>query len=326
MEKLLSVNNLCVDFPTSEGDVLAVRDVSFSIEKGKTLGLVGESGCGKTVTAYSILRLLASPGRISAGRIIFNGQDLIDLDQNEIRSIRGKEISMIFQEPMSSLNPVFTIGYQISEILQLHLGMPQKDARDRTVELLRLVGIPSPEKRISSYPHEFSGGMRQRVMIAMALATSPKLLIADEPTTALDVTIQAQILDLLLNVQQDLGMSLLLITHDLGVVANIADDIAIMYAGEIVEYGKAADIFSDPLHPYTIGLFRAIPKIGSNSSELKTIPGMVPTIMKQPDSCVFYPRCYAAAIECTERKIDFFNSDDGRSARCVRIGKQKPAE
>ncbi|MGL4368362.1 MAG: ABC transporter ATP-binding protein, partial [Spirochaetota bacterium] len=258
---LLSIEDLTIRFTTPSRSALAVRNLSLSVDKGETLGIVGESGCGKTMTAYAILRLVKKPGEITSGRILYNGKDLLALPENELRAVRGKEIAMIFQEPMTSLNPVFKVGDQIAETIQLHLGKSKNESRQRAVELLTLAGIPDPRKRINSYPHELSGGMRQRVMIAMALSADPSMLIADEPTTALDVTIQAQILDLLLNIQQQRNMSLIFISHDLGVISNVADRIAIMYAGEICETGSAKDIFTNPLHPYTIGLFEAVPKI-----------------------------------------------------------------
>jgi peptide/nickel transport system ATP-binding protein len=318
MAALLDVRNLSVRFPSGGSDVLAVRDVSFMLQQGTTLGFVGESGCGKSVTAYSILKLVPQPGSIDSGKILYQGRDIVGMSDEEIRRIRGKEIAMIFQEPMTSLNPVFSIGYQISESITIHLNLRKHEARDRAIKLLRDVGIPDPEARYHSYPHEFSGGMRQRVMIAMALSAEPSILIADEPTTALDVTIQAQILDMLLNIQQERRMSLLLITHDLGVVANIADSIAIMYAGEIVEQGGSADIFRKPGHPYTRGLFRAIPHIGEPQNDLATIPGMVPTIMSAPTGCVFYPRCPIGIKQCTRAPVPLFRFANDRLVRCIR--------
>jgi oligopeptide/dipeptide ABC transporter ATP-binding protein len=317
MTQLLEVNGLSVRFPLSGGDVLAVRDVSFTLRKGRTLGFVGESGCGKSVTAYSLLKLVPPPGRIESGSIIYRGRDIVRMDDDEIRKIRGKEIAMIFQEPMTSLNPVFTIGYQIIESITLHLCMSRREAREYAAELLNSVGIPDPARRLDSYPHELSGGMRQRAMIAMALSTSPSILIADEPTTALDVTIQAQILDLLIKLQDERKMSLLLITHDLGIVANIADEIAIMYAGEIVEYGKTADIFRKPGHPYTKGLFGAIPRIGENRKTLRTIPGMVPSMNESPKECVFFPRCDIGIERCTRSSVELLKKRD-RTVRCIR--------
>ncbi len=317
MQPILEVNNLNVRFPLSGGDVLAVRDVSFTLQKGRTLGFVGESGCGKSVTAYSLLRLVPPPGRIESGSILYRGRDIALMDDGEIRKVRGKEIAMIFQEPMTSLNPVFTIGYQIMESITLHLAMPAREAKEYAAGLLNSVGIPDPSRRLNSYPHELSGGMRQRAMIAMALSTSPSILIADEPTTALDVTIQAQILDLLMKIQEERKMSLLLITHDLGIVANIADEIAIMYAGEIVEYGKTADIFKSPGHPYTKGLFSAIPRIGENRKTLRTIPGMVPSMSARPKECVFFPRCDIGIGRCTQAPVELL-AKKNRAVRCVR--------
>ncbi len=317
MAAMLEVNNLNVRFPLSGGGILAVRDVSFSLEKGRTLGFVGESGCGKSVTAYSILGLVPAPGVIDSGSIRYRGRDIVRMDDDEIRKIRGKEIAMIFQEPMTSLNPVFTIGYQIQESITLHLGMDDREARGYAAELLNSVGIPDPSQRLNSYPHEFSGGMRQRAMIAMALSASPSILIADEPTTALDVTIQAQILDLLIRIQDERKMSLLLITHDLGIVANIADEVAIMYAGEIVEFGKTADIFRKPGHPYTRGLFNAIPRIGENRKRLATIPGMVPAMTSLPAGCVFYPRCDMSINRCEKAPV-MLPARRGRAVRCIR--------
>jgi len=318
METLLEVKNLSVRFPLPGREVLAVRDVSFVLNKGMTLGLVGESGCGKSVTAYSILDLVASPGVIDSGEILYCGQDLTLMGEKEKRKIRGREIAMIFQEPMSSLNPVFTVGYQISESVMLHSDSDKKTARERSIGLLKQVGIPDPEKRFNSYPHEFSGGMCQRAMIAMALAASPEILIADEPTTALDVTIQAQILDLLMKIQQERSMSLLLITHDLGIVSNIADSIAVMYAGEIVEYGATQDIFNNPSHPYTRGLFEAIPRIGQDIRRLKTIPGVVPVLASAPGGCVFADRCSFKKEECLEKIIQLEDRGNGHCVRCIR--------
>jgi len=319
MTPSLAVKNLSVSFRMPEATVLAVRDVSFSLENGRTLGLVGESGCGKSVTAYSILRLIAPPGRISSGAIEFKGTDLLPLHEEQMRRIRGREISMIFQEPMSSLNPVFRVGYQLSEAITLHLGKKRREARALSIELLERVGIPDAHKRYDSYPPELSGGMRQRVMIAMALSTSPSLLIADEPTTALDVTIQAQILDLLLALQRERNMSMLLITHDLGIVANIADSVAIMYAGEIMETGTVREIFNAPLHPYTKGLFQAIPMIGGKKRRLHTIPGFVPTITEPPAGCIFALRCPKRIDDCLAGRIPLEKKRAGHAARCIRV-------
>lgn len=319
MKDLLSVNDLSAAFRLDEGNLLAVRRLSFSIGEGETLGLVGESGCGKSVSAFSVLRLVSPPGHITGGSICYRGRNLLALDEKELMKIRGKEIAMIFQEPMTSLNPVLTAGFQISEVLRLHMGLSKKEASERSAELLALVGIPRAAERISSYPHELSGGMRQRVMIAMALAASPSLLIADEPTTALDVTIQAQILELLTKLRIERNMSMLLISHDLGVVSNMADRIAVMYAGEIVEQGRTEDIFERPLHPYTEGLLRAIPEISNTHERLYTIPGTVPVLMSEPELCVFYPRCERASKRCREWKPELRDLGQGRSARCVMV-------
>ena len=289
---LLSVENLRTHFHTDDGVVKAVDGVSYSIEKGKVLGVVGESGCGKSVTALSIMRLIAPPGRIASGRIMFEGRDLLALPENEMRTIRGNNISMIFQEPMTSLNPVFTVGNQIGEAIMLHQKKSRREAREQSIDMLKRVKVPAPEQRVDEYPHQLSGGMRQRVMIAMALACNPKLLIADEPTTALDVTIQAQILDLLRELQQEFHMSILIITHDLGVVAEFADHVAVMYASKIVEYAAAKELYGNPIHPYTKGLFRSRPSTVSDRKEpLKVIPGTVPNPLHFPPGCKFHPRC-----------------------------------
>ena len=317
-QPLIQVEHLSISFPLEEENVLAVRDVSFSLEQGKTLGLVGESGCGKSVTAFSILRLLPQPGRIDSGRILYKGRDIAELTDEEMRKIRGREIAMIFQEPMTSLNPVFTIGSQIEESIRLHCAVSKQEAKERALELLDQVGIPNPVNRYKSYPHEFSGGMRQRVMIAIALAGEPEVLIADEPTTALDVTIQAQILDLLLGLQEKRNMSLILITHDLGIVANMADTIAVMYAGEIVECGPTDVIYQEQGHPYTRGLFEAIPKIGTFTDRLKSIPGTVPSISLMPEECVFYPRCPMGSRECRNAAVPLIDKGDMHPVRCIK--------
>jgi oligopeptide/dipeptide ABC transporter ATP-binding protein len=296
---LLRVSNLCTSFFTSDGEVRAVDGVSFDIDDGKTVGLVGESGCGKSVTALSIVQLLPkSTGRIVGGEIQFQARDLASLPEQEMRRIRGNEISMIFQEPMTSLNPVMTVGDQIAETVRLHEGASPSEARNRAIEMLRLVKIADPQKRVGNYPHQFSGGQRQRVMIAMALACTPKLLIADEPTTALDVTIQAQILELIGELQGRLGMAVLLITHDLGVVAERADEVAVMYAGKIVESAKPEVIFSHPKHPYTIGLLDSVPGRRSGKKRLAAIPGMVPSPLDWPTGCRFRDRCVRADACC----------------------------
>ena len=295
-EQLLEVKDLTTHFFTDDGVVRAVDGVSFHVDKGETLGVVGESGCGKSVTALSIMRLIPQPpGQIVRGRIDYNGRNLLELPPKEMRKIRGKEISMIFQEPMTSLNPVFTVGEQIAEALRLHEGLNRRDAMDRAIEMLRLVHIPNAERRVREYPHQLSGGMRQRVMIAMALSCSPKLLIADEPTTALDVTIQAQILELLNELKARFGMAVLLITHDMGVIAETAQRVIVMYAAQVVEEASVRDLFKEPLHPYTQGLLRSIPRIDLAATQrrrLQTIPGTVPTLRGEArPGCRFAPRC-----------------------------------
>lgn len=293
-EILLDVKNLKTKFKTEDGSFYAVDDISFSLKKGQTLGIVGESGCGKSVTSLSILRLIQNPGLIESGEIIFKGQDLLKISESEMRKVRGKEISMIFQEPMTSLNPVFTIGNQIDEIIHLHFPKKTKaEVKAESIKMLKLVGIPAAEKRYGEYPHQLSGGMRQRVMIAIALSCNPSLLIADEPTTALDVTIQAQILDLMRNLQKEFESSTILITHDLGVVAEMCQEILVMYAGRIIEQGSAEDIFYRPKHPYTRGLLDSIPHFesGKKLTQLKTIPGLVPSLLNLPKGCRFADRC-----------------------------------
>jgi oligopeptide/dipeptide ABC transporter ATP-binding protein len=296
---LLDIRNLRTHFFTDDGLVRAVDGVSFPIYKGRTLGVVGESGCGKSVTALSIMRLVSPPGRVVEGEILFKGADLARLPERDMRAIRGHEISMIFQEPMTSLNPVFTVGNQIEEAVSLHLAMSKERARAHTIGMLEKVRIPSAAARVDEYPHQMSGGMRQRVMIAMALACNPKLLIADEPTTALDVTIQAQILDLMRDLQREFGMSIMLITHDLGVVAELADHVAVMYASKVVEYAPVKELFGNPLHPYTLGLFRSRPSLATKKTErLSVIPGTVPNPLRFPPGCKFHPRCPSAVDKC----------------------------
>jgi peptide/nickel transport system ATP-binding protein len=295
-ERLLEVKGLKTHFFTDEGVVRAVDGVDFHIDKGETLGIVGESGCGKSVTALSIMRLIPQPpGRIVEGQILYNGRNLLDLTPAQIRKIRGKEISMIFQEPMTSLNPVFTCGEQIAEAIRLHEGLGRRDAMDKTVEMLRLVHIPNAERRVKEYPHQLSGGMRQRIMIAMALSCNPKLLIADEPTTALDVTIQAQILELLNELKAKLNMAVMLITHDMGVIAETAQRVVVMYAAQVAEEAEVGELFKEPLHPYTQGLLRSIPRIDLAAIQrvrLQTIPGVVPTLRgEEKPGCRFAPRC-----------------------------------
>ena len=317
---LLEVKDLKTYFYTDSGVDKAVDGVTFSLDKGKTLGIVGESGCGKSVTSLSIMRLVdPATGRNEGGSIVFDGQDLLTLPEKEMRKLRGNRISMIFQEPMTSLNPVFTIGDQISESLKLHKGLDKKAARDRAIELLELVGIPEAGKRVDEYPHQLSGGMRQRVMIAMALSGDPELLIADEPTTALDVTIQAQILQLLKDLQEKLHMSIIIITHDLGVIAEMADEVAVMYAGDIVEKAPTRALFDDPKHPYTIGLMNSIPDINDHVSRLRTLEGLVPSLYDMPSGCRFAPRCQFCCPECEAHRINLTTLPDGRQVRCRRF-------
>lgn len=304
---MLEVKNLKTGFKTEEGSFLAVDDVSFSVKAGKTLGIVGESGCGKSVTSLSVMRLIQSPGKIQSGEIKFEGRDLLKISEDEMRSVRGNDIAMIFQEPMTSLNPVFTCGDQIEEAIRIHQkGLNKSQVKEKAIEMLRLVGIPSPEKRYDEYPHQLSGGMRQRVMIAIAISCNPKLLIADEPTTALDVTIQAQILDLMRKLQKDFGAAMILITHDLGVVAEMCSDVVVMYAGKVIEYGTVEDIFYRPQHPYTRGLLDSIPHFesGEHLERLKTIPGLVPSLLNLPVGCRFRDRCPRAQAKCAERMPD----------------------
>jgi oligopeptide/dipeptide ABC transporter ATP-binding protein len=290
---LLSVRGLQTAFTTRHGLVRAVTGVDFDVHKGEILGLVGESGCGKSVTALSLLGLVAKPGHIDGGEAMFEGQDLLKLPDKDLRNLRGDRIAMIFQQPTSSLNPVMDVGYQIGEVLELHRGMKRAASQERAIELMRMVGIPDPERRLKAYPHEMSGGMAQRVMIAMALACEPDLLIADEPTTALDVTIQAQILDLMADLREKTNTAIILITHDLGVVAEMCDRVAVMYAGEIVEQADVQTLFAEPKHPYTKGLIGAVPVPGVIRDELATIPGNVPNLVDLPDGCRFAPRCSA---------------------------------
>ncbi|MEQ8457766.1 MAG: ABC transporter ATP-binding protein [Sandaracinaceae bacterium] len=326
-EPLLRVENLVTAFHTDEGSVRAVDDVSFTVEDGQTLGIVGESGCGKSVTSLSVMRLVPDPpGVIERGRIVFQGRDLLKISEREMRALRGERISMIFQEPMTSLNPVHRVGKQISETLRVHRGMSRRDARKRAIELLDLVGIPAPAERVDSYPHELSGGMRQRVVIAMALACDPTLLIADEPTTALDVTIQAQILELLQKLKDEMGMSIIFITHDLGVVAELTDDVLVMYAGRVVERSPTAKLFADPLHPYTVGLLRSVPGFGQNigKKRLPTIEGMVPDLRELPRGCRFQDRCALVEPRCREEEPPLFPVDE-REVACFVVADQRGA-
>ena len=315
---LLEVKNLKTHFFTPDGVVKAVNGVSYTLDDGEALGLVGESGCGKSVSALSLMRLIPSPpGRIVDGEINFDGRNLLGLSDEEIRRIRGNDIAMIFQDPMTSLNPVLTIGRQIAEALELHKGLSGAQARERTIELLELVGIPSARTRVDDYPHQFSGGMRQRVMIAMALSCDPKVLLADEPTTALDVTIQAQILDLIKRLRVELGMAVILITHDLGVVAGLADRINVMYAGYIVESATAEELFSNPRHPYTLGLLRSIPRIDEPRREkLIPIEGLPPDLIDTPPGCPFQPRCVYAIDRCAEENPALEPVNRGHTIAC----------
>jgi len=316
-EILLDIDALQTHFFVEDGVAKAVDGVSYTIHRGETLAVVGESGCGKSVTALSVLQLIPQPpGRIVGGKITFEGRDLTQLDEPSMRKIRGNDISMIFQEPMTSLNPVFTVGYQIMEAIVLHQEKTWAEARPQAIELLRQVGIPSPEQRVDEYPHQLSGGMKQRVMIAMALSCEPKLLIADEPTTALDVTIQAQILELLKKLSKDRNMAVLLITHDLGVVAEMADNVAVMYAGKIVEYGTAEEIFANPQHPYTLGLFRSRPKLGEKVERLAVIPGQVPNPLDFPSGCGFRNRCERAEEICAAEVPPLTDLANGHTCAC----------
>lgn len=316
MKPLLEVKNLRTSIKTKKGYRHAVQDVSFQMNRGEILGIVGESGCGKSMTALSILKLVSSPPvYITGGEILYDGTDLLKIDKKEMRKIRGNRISMIFQEPMTSLNPVYTVGRQIMEAIFLHQKTDKKQAFKKAVETLRIVGIPAPEQRMKEYPHQLSGGMRQRVMIAMALSCRPELLIADEPTTALDVTIQAQILDELKRLQKQFGTSIIMITHDLGVVADMAHRVLVMYAGQVVEYGTVEEIFKRPLHPYTKGLMESIPRLDQTVEKLHVIKGMVPGLNEMPEGCRFCPRCTEAMEICRKKEPELFDSS-GHRTRC----------
>jgi oligopeptide/dipeptide ABC transporter ATP-binding protein len=319
---LLRVEGLKTHFFTNEGAVKAVDGVDFVVERGRTLGIVGESGCGKSVTSLSIMRLLPRTGRVVEGHITFEDRDMAKLPDEEMRAIRGNDISMIFQEPMTSLNPVYTTGDQVMEAIQQHMHLPQKQARDRTLELFKLVGIPAPERRVNDYPHQLSGGMRQRVMIAMALSCDPKVLIADEPTTALDVTIQAQILELLRRLQEEHGMAIMLITHDLGVIAEMAQDVVVMYAGKIVERGSVDQIFDKPLHPYTQGLLTSIPGQATKGKRLNVIRGTVPHPFNLPPGCTFAPRCPHAFVRCPTAFPAQMDEGRGHKVACYLYGEK----
>ena len=319
-ESILEVSGLKTYFFTEDGVVKAVDGVDFEVKRGEILGLVGESGCGKSVTSFSVMRLIGMPGQIVAGRVTFDGQNLLDLPESEMTHIRGNRISMIFQQPTGCLNPVFKVGDQIAEVLDIHQSLGKEAGWERAIELLQMVGIPEPDKRSHAYPHELSGGMAQRVMIAMALACIPELLIADEPTTALDVTIQAQILDLMRDLQSKMDTSIILITHDLGVVAEMVDRVAVMYAGRIIEQTDVVTLFQDPRHPYTEGLIASVPVMGIVQDQLDTIPGSVPNLIDLPPGCKFAPRC-AARVEnelaiCTEEEPELKLVAPGHTVRC----------
>ncbi len=318
---LLEIRGLKTHFATDEGMVHAVDGVDLHIDPGETLGVVGESGCGKSVTAFSVMRLLPiPPARIVAGEILWQGRDLLALDLDSMRAIRAKEIAMVFQEPMTALNPVYSIGEQIAEVIRLHEGLGRRAARGRVVEMLHLVRIPNPERRLDDYPHQFSGGMRQRVMIAMALSCNPKLLIADEPTTALDVTIQAQILDLLSELKTRLGMAVMLITHAMGVIAETAQRVVVMYAGKVVEEAPVRELFRSPRHPYTQGLIRSIPRIDTaaiRKQRLEVIPGIVPSLLDPAPGCRFAPRCPYARTECTAATPPLREVAPGQRVACI---------
>src|SRR5947209_5882818 len=321
MPHLLEVKNLQTHFQTRAGLVRAVDGVSFQLERGELLGLVGESGCGKSVTALSLLRLVAPPGKIVGGEILFDSVDLLKLSESKMRAIRGDDVAMIFQDPMTSLNPVYTVGEQIAEALRLHRKLSRKDARRATIEAMKEVSIPDPARRVDDYPHQLSGGMRQRVMIAMALACDPKLLIADEPTTALDVTIQAQILELLNELRRTRELGVILITHDLGVVAEVADRVAVMYTGRIVEESPVEELFARPKHPYTEGLLRSVPKLTEaevvKAVRLETIEGTVPSPTALPPGCHFAPRCTHRMPRCEQGEIPLYDLEGGVRVRCV---------
>jgi len=317
MNELLEVKDLKTYFFTHEGTVKAVDGINLKLNKGETLGLVGESGCGKSVTALSIMRLIPSPpGKIVGGKIRFEGNNLLELDEKEMRKIRGRKISMIFQEPMTSLDPMFTIGDEIAEVIKLHQGLKKDEARKKAIESLRIVGMPDPDKRINEYPHELSGGMRQRAMIAMALSCNPALLIADEPTTALDVTIQAQILRLIDELRKKFGTSVLLITHDLGVIAETCDNVAVMYAGHIVEHTDVNTLFRNPLHPYTKGLMESIPRLDIDTERLEIIRGLVPNLLDVPSGCPFHPRCDFCSEICSKELPELIEAEKNHLVRC----------
>ncbi len=325
MKKLLEVKNLSISFRTFGGEVQAVRDVNFELHEGETLAIVGESGSGKSVTVQAVMRLLSMPpGEFKSGSIIMNGEDIVKKTEKEMEEIRGQEMGMIFQDPMTSLNPTMKIGRQITEGLIKHQNMTKKEAREKGIELLRLVGIPNPETRIDQYPHEYSGGMRQRVVIAIALSCDPKILIADEPTTALDVTIQAQILELLRDIQEETKTGIVLITHDLGVVANAADRVGVMYGGKIVETGTVDEIFYQPKHPYTWGLLGSMPKVNDAKGVLQSIPGSPPDLKDPPKGCPFAARCPHAMKVCDEHMPDYFETSSTQKTACWLLDERSP--
>ena len=318
---LLDIQNLKTYFSVRDQTAKAVDDINLTIQPGQTLGLVGESGCGKSVTAHSIIQLIPDPpGKIVGGKIFFEGDNLLEYSEAKMRKIRGNRISMIFQEPMTSLNPVFSVGDQVAEVIRLHQGLSRKETQERVIEMFQLVGIPAPETRLSEYPHQMSGGMRQRVMIAMALACNPRLMIADEPTTALDVTIQAQILDLMNKLKEETKAAILFITHDLGVIAEMAQHVAVMYAGKRVEFADVNTVFSDPKHPYTIGLLESIPTVGRKTSDgkLSTISGTVPSLYNLPDGCLFSDRCPDVFDDCRRVEPQMYPVGENHIARCLK--------
>ncbi|MGM0829296.1 MAG: ABC transporter ATP-binding protein [Bacillota bacterium] len=324
---VLEVKNLKTHFTSKKGVTKAVDGIDFVLHEGETLGIVGESGCGKSMTSLSILRLVPSPpGKIVDGTIELKGKDILKMSESELRKVRGNQISMIFQEPMTSLNPVIPVGEQIAEAVRIHQKLGKKDAWKKAVEMLELVGIPSPEQRAKQEPFQLSGGMRQRVMIAMALACNPEVLIADEPTTALDVTIQAQILELMKDLQRKLNMGIIFITHDLGVVAELCDKVAVMYAGQVVEYSSTEQLFSNPKHPYTNGLMSSLPKLYEDQAELETMPGSVPSPYNMPKGCRFSPRCALATARCHEEEPQLHSLNDGSQIRCFLYNAEKEVQ
>ncbi|MBQ5431318.1 MAG: ABC transporter ATP-binding protein [Lachnospiraceae bacterium] len=315
-KNILSVQNLHTSFFTDNGEVCAVNGVNFNLEKGKTLGIVGESGSGKSVTAYSVMQILAETGKVTEGKILYNGQNILDWNEKKLQKFRGENVSIIFQDPMTSLNPTFTVGYQMMEAVRLHTNKTKEEARARAIEMLTLVGVNEPEARIKQYPYELSGGMRQRVMIAMSLCCEPDILIADEPTTALDVTIQAQILELMQDLQKKLGMAIIMVTHDLGVIASMCDEILVMYGGRICERGTADEIFYNPCHEYTKGLLRSIPRVDNMNEKLVPIGGTPINMLNMPEGCAFCPRCANALKICLTEKPDEYQVGEDHLASC----------